>query len=155
MEPFQAFLPEDLEVVKRYAKLSVNLKRLLSQIFTEIAIDFKILILKAQELAPYLGWHFKFKDHRCWYGVSFAPDNFMAVRFLVEKQPNRPNLQEQLKAQGFGEVKWADREWMMIERPTDAISAMDRDKQVATFTAAAREYLLALEKMEVLPLLSP
>jgi hypothetical protein len=149
MEPFVPFVSDDLELVKRYERLSVNLARLLSQIFTNLAIDFKISILRSQDYKHFRGWHFKFKEHRCWYGISFASATFLRTRFQILVDGDWQTMRDGLKAKGYAELTWNDKgPWLAKEQPTDALNVTSRDEQITLFTAIVTEHLNVVEGLE-------
>jgi len=149
MEPFSPFVGEDLELVKRYERLSVNLGRLLSQIFTNLAIDFKISILRSQDWKHFRGWHFKFKEHKCWYGISFASATFLRTRFQVLVDGDWQTLRDGLKAKGYAELSWNDKgPWLAKEQPTEALGVTDRDEQIKAFTDIVKSHLNVIETLE-------
>lgn len=152
MDPFSPFTSDDLELVKHYERLSINLGRLLSQIFTNLAIDFKISILRSQDWKHYRGWHFKFKDHKCWYGVSFASSTFLRTRFHVLVDGDWQTMRDGLKAKGYAELTWNEKgPWLAKEQPTDALTVSDRDQQIRLFTEIVKEHLGVVESLEFQP----
>lgn len=148
MEPFVPLKPEDVEIVRKYEQLAVNFKRLLSQIFTQVAIDYKILVGKPQNHGPFTGWHFKFRDHRCWFGVCFKDQNFLGTRFQINLDGAKPELKEALKAKGYGEVAWDRAVWMSKEQPTRAFDVADRVGQVKIFRDIADHHLAVISAVE-------
>jgi len=149
MEPFVPFVSDDLELLKRYERLSINLSRLLSQIFTNLAIDFKISILRSQDYKQFRGWHFKFKEHKCWYGISFASATFLRTRFQILVDGDWQTMRDGLKAKGFVELTWNDKgPWLAKEQPTDALAAANRDEQIKVFTEIVKESLNVVEALE-------
>ncbi len=152
MEPFAVFVSDDLELVKRYERLSVNLGRLLSHIFTNLAIDFKISILRSQDWKHFRGWHFKFKEHKCWYGISFASGTFLRTRFQILVDGDWQTLRDGLKGKGYTELTWNDKgPWLAKEQPTDALTVSDRDQQIKIFTEIVKEHLGIVESLEFQP----
>lgn len=152
MDPFAVFVSDDLELVKRYERLSVNLGRLLSHIFTNLAIDFKISILRSQDWKHFRGWHFKFKEHKCWYGISFASGTFMRTRFQILVDGDWQTLRDGLKGKGYAELPWNDKgPWLAREQPTDALTVSDRDQQIKIFTEIVKEHLGIVESLEFQP----
>ena len=149
MEPFVPFVSDDLELIKRYERLSINLSRLLSQIFTNLAIDFKISILRSQDYKHFRGWHFKFKEHKCWYGVSFASSTFLRTRFQILVDGDWQTMRDGLKAKSYSELTWNDKgPWLAKEQPTDALSVANRDEQIKVFTEIVKECLNVVEALE-------
>lgn len=149
MEPYVVIKPEDLELIKKYEKLSVNFKRLLSQIFTLVAIDYKILVGRAQLYGDFSGWHFKFRDYRCWFGVCFKSENFLGTRFHVQTEGTKPGFREGiLKVQGFEEFTWDKMTWAGRGQPTKALEISDRDQQIRTFSDIANSHLAVIEAVE-------
>jgi hypothetical protein len=149
MEPYAIIKPEDLELIKKYEKLEMNFKRLLSQIFTLVAIDYKVLVGRAQVYQVYNGWHFKFKDYRCWFGVCFKSENFLGTRFQVQAEGAKPGFKEAiLKVKGFEEVTWEKVSWLGREQPTKALEITDRDQQIKAFSDVANSHLSVIEAVE-------
>ncbi len=149
MEPFVPFVGDDLELIKRYERLSVNLSRLLSQIFTNLAIDFKISILRSQDYKHFRGWHFKFKEHKCWFGVSFASATFLRTRFQILVDGDWHTMRDGLKAKGYAELTWNEKgPWLAKEHATDAINVSNRDEQIKLFTETVKEHLNVVESVE-------
>jgi hypothetical protein len=149
MEPYAVIKPEDLEVIKQYEKLEMNFKRLLSQIFTLVAIEYKILVGRAQIFNAFSGWHFKFKDYRCWFGVCFKSENFLVTRFHVQTEGTMAGFKEALlKVKGFEEMTWDKAVWLGREQPTKALEIADRDQQIKVFSDIANSYLSAIVAVE-------
>jgi hypothetical protein len=149
MEPYVTIKPEDLEVVKKYEKLEMNFKRLLSQIFTLVAIEYKILVGRAQAYNTFSGWHFRFKDYRCWFGVCFKSENFLGTRFQVQTEGTMTGFKEALlKIKGFEEVTWDKAVWLGREQPTKALEITDRDQQIKAFSEIANSQLAAIVAVE-------
>lgn len=149
MEPFVPFVSDDLELIKRYERLSINLSRLLSQIFTNLAIDFKISILRSQDYKHFRGWHFKFKEHKCWYGVSFASATFLRTRFQILVDGDWQTMRDGLKAKGYTELTWNEKgPWLAKEQATDAINVSNRDEQIKLFTEMVKDNLNVVEGLE-------
>ena len=152
MDPFAVFVSDDLELVKRYERLSVNLGRLLSHIFTNLAIDFKISILRSQDWKHFRGWHFKFKEHKCWYGICVASGTFLRTRFQILVDGDWQTLRDGLKGKGYAELTWNDKgPWLAKEQPTDALTVSDRDQQIKIFTEIVKEHLGIVESLEFQP----
>ncbi len=149
MEPFVPFVSDDLELIKRYERLSINLSRLLSQIFTNLAIDFKISILRSQDYKHFRGWHFKFKEHKCWFGVSFASSTFLRTRFQILVDGDWQTMRDGLKAKGYAELTWNEKgPWLAKEQATDAINISNRDEQIKLFTETVKDNLNVVESVE-------
>jgi hypothetical protein len=149
MEPYAVIKPEDLEAVKKYEKLEMNFKRLLSQIFTLVAIEYKILVGRAQAYNTFSGWHFRFKDYRCWFGVCFKSENFLGTRFQVQTEGTMAGFKEaMLKVKGFEEVTWEKAIWLGREQPTKALEITDRDQQIKVFSEIANSHLAAIVAVE-------
>ena len=148
MEPFVPFKSEDLEIVRQYEAVAINFKRLLSQIFTQIAIDYKILVGRAQSHGSFSGWHFTFRDRRCWFGVCFKDKNFLGTRFQVQATGVKPEFKDALKAKGYVEIVWDRASWMGKEQPTEALKVSDRVEQVKVFRDIADRHLSAVSAVE-------
>ncbi len=149
MEPFVVIKPEALEIVQQHEKLSQNFKRLLSQIFTLVAIDYKILVGRAQVYGDFSGWHFKFKDYPCWFGVCFKSGNFLGTRFQMKVDGVKPAFKEALaKIKGFEETTWDKGLWMGREQQTKAIEVSNRDQQVRVFSEIVVAHLNVITAVE-------
>jgi len=149
MEPFSVINPNDLELVRKFEKLTVNFKRLLSQIFTLVAIDYKILVGRAQAHGDFTGWHFKFKDYRCWFGICFKGENFLGTRFQVQIDGTKAGFKEAfLKIKGFEEITWEKTGWVGRDQPTQAVEVTNRDQQVRVFSEVANSHLSVIEAVE-------
>jgi len=150
MEPYAVFVSDDLELIKRHERLTINLGRLLSQIFTNLAIDYKISILRSQDWKHFRGWNFKFKDHKCWYGISFASPTFLATRFQILVDGEWQTMREGLKAKGYTELTWNEKgPWLAKEEATEALSITDRDQQIKLFTEIVKKHLGIVESLEI------
>ena len=149
MEPYAVIKLDDLELIKKYEKIAGNFKRLLSQIFTLIAIDYKILVGRAQIYGDFTGWHFTFKDYRCWFGVCFKSENFLGTRFQVRAEGAKAGFKEAiLKVKDFEEVTWEKVSWLGREEPTKALEITDRDRQIRAFSDIANSHLSVIEAVE-------
>ena len=148
MEPFVPFKAEDLETIQKYEVLAVNFKRLLSQIFTQVAIDYQILVGKAQNHGPFSGWHFKMRNYRCWFGVCFKDKNFLGTRFQIQVAEMKPEFVDILKEKGYAKIVWDRASWMSKEQPTQAFQIQDRVGQVKVFRDIADSHLTVVSTVE-------
>jgi len=145
MEPYAVIGPDDLELIKQYEKLAANFKRLLSQVFMMVVIDYEILVGRAQNYGDFSGWHIKFKDRRCWYGICFKSENFLGTRFQIQTEGTKEGFKETLKAKGFDEITWEKMSWMGREQPTKALEITDKDQQIKAFSDIACKHLAVVE----------
>ncbi len=149
IEKFGEFTPRDMETVKQYETLFNNAGRLLSKVFTLAITEVKFALLKGQDWQPYRGWHFKFKECRCWYGVSLAGQDFLSVRFQVMLDEEKISKLSVLKDQGYQEFSWIEvgGNWLWKGQPSHMLGVSDKDRQVRICTDILKEHLFAVESV--------
>jgi hypothetical protein len=149
IEKFVEFTPRDIETVKQHEAVFNNVGRLLSKVFTLTITEVKFALQKGQDWPPYRGWLFKFKECRCWYGVSLASQDFLSVRFQVMLEEDKASKLSVLKDQGYQEFSWSEvgGNWLWKVQPSRMLSVSDKDGQIRICTDVLKEHLFAIESV--------